>query len=242
VNKGKLKTAAKIPEFPFLGLVYEAGTTMNSILAFVRLLQFGGNGFNEEQKKYFEDISHSAEHFFEVIEFLTDIIKMQQNALEVYRTNTEIQLFIHRLFTNTPAFAFRRRVEYSCDIQPDIGEIEVDQNKMTKILKELVENMIRFTEQDHRAGIHAMRENGDVRIRVWNDSAPLTREIIDQLFLPQIHNSYTPFTEPVQGKIDMGFLLAQRIIELHRGTLSVENGTPKGTTVTITLPASGTGI
>lgn len=56
INKGKLKTAVKIPEFPFLGLVYEAGTTMNSILAFVRLLQFGGNGFNEEQKKSTEFI------------------------------------------------------------------------------------------------------------------------------------------------------------------------------------------
>jgi signal transduction histidine kinase len=226
-------------KLPLLSLIYEAGTTMNSILAFIRLLQFGGNGFNEEQKKYFENIAGGAAHFFEIVEFLTNIVKLQQDSLEINRANTNVQLFLQRLLADAPAFAFRRRIGYFSDIQPDIGEIEIDQNKMKKIIHDLVENMIMYTEQDHRVGIQAVRQNGEVQIQVWNDSAPLGKGFINQLFLPQIHNSYTTSSGETLDTVEIGFALARKIAELHRGSLSVENGTPKGTAVTITLPAGG---
>lgn len=226
-------------KLPLLSLIYEAGTTMNSILAFIRLLQFGGNGFNEEQKKYFENIAGGAAHFFEIVEFLTNIVKLQQNSLQINRANTNVQLFLQRLLADAPAFAFRRRIGYFSDIQPDIGEIELDQNKMKKIIHDLVENMIMYTEQDHRVGIQAVRQNGEVQIQVWNDSAPLGKGFINQLFLPQIHNSYTTSSGETLDTVEIGFALARKIVELHRGSLSVENGTLKGTAVTITLPAGG---
>jgi len=59
--------------------------------------------------------------------------------------------------------------------------------------------------------------------------------------LPQLWEPF--FTTKPEGKgTGLGLALCRRIVEEHRGTIEIETGPGKGTTVRITLPATDEGV
>jgi signal transduction histidine kinase len=70
--------------------------------------------------------------------------------------------------------------------------------------------------------------NGAWRCRLHNDGAAIPPEVLPRVF--EIFFSTKP------GGTGIGLPLCQRIIEEHRGTITLENAPEGGTTVTIVLP------
>jgi signal transduction histidine kinase len=71
--------------------------------------------------------------------------------------------------------------------------------------------------------------NAGWRCRLTNGGAPIPAEMLPRVF--------EPFLSTKPGSSGVGLALAQRIVEEHQGTITIESSAEKGTTVAVSVPS-----
>lgn len=97
----------------------------------------------------------------------------------------------------------------------------------------LMENGGKFA-PDHRVGVRLTVEPGLFVVGIHNEGPPIEAGELPEIFKPFRRGSNGM---AVAGH-GIGLSLTQRIVQLHRGRLTVESGTERGTTFTLFLPQS----
>jgi len=117
------------------------------------------------------------------------------------------------------------------DVDQSIPELELDPVRIHQVLSNLVDNAIRYTPRDGSVRIAARRRNGEVEIDVADDGSGLSPELRETLFDRFAKSSDSPGS-------GLGLAIAKAIVEAHRGHIRAEAGTPRGTTIVVTLPGA----
>ena len=73
--------------------------------------------------------------------------------------------------------------------------------------------------------------NGEWRCRLRNDGPPIPADVLPHVF--------EMFVSTKPGSTGLGLALCQRIVDEHRGSVSIESSASAGTTLTIVLPSAG---
>jgi two-component system, NtrC family, sensor kinase len=92
--------------------------------------------------------------------------------------------------------------------------------------------------------VHAMPDGGALEIRTSNQDEEVRVAISDTgcgIESEVLGHIFEPGFTTKQGRIGMGLglLISRRIVEYHRGAISVESEPGAGTTFTVTLPVTG---
>jgi signal transduction histidine kinase len=108
----------------------------------------------------------------------------------------------------------------------------LDQDKMIRVLKNLVENAIESvdTKSNGRIRVLARAKDGELSLSVADNGRGIPEEIREYLF--------EPFAAPPGGKegSGLGAAIAKSVVEAHNGRLTYASETGKGTTFTIRIP------
>lgn len=104
-----------------------------------------------------------------------------------------------------------------------------------RALRNLIDNAVAYGE---RARLSVSRENGDVLVKVEDDgpgmSAEALRSAADPFYRGDTSRNRTT------GGAGLGITLADAIAKAHGGSLSLENRSPHGLSVTIRMPTAAT--
>ena len=102
------------------------------------------------------------------------------------------------------------------------------------ILRNLVNNALKFTPEGGQVTISAERDKQMVKIRVSDTGVGIPKEKMDSLFRLQDKKS-TYGTSGEKG-LGLGLQLVHEFIEMNGGSIEVESETGKGTTFVVSLP------
>ena len=111
-----------------------------------------------------------------------------------------------------------------------LGEtwFRVDDSKMMRIFINLIKNAIDAMPEQGTLEITSRQTKGTVEINFSDTGIGIPDEILPKIFSPL-------FTTKAQG-MGFGLAICKRIIESHKGTITVKTAMNKGTTFTINLP------
>ena len=109
----------------------------------------------------------------------------------------------------------------------DRGQVEI-------VIRNLVNNAIKFTQTGGTITLSATENNDTVQITVADNGVGMTREQLDKLFTPAAGGS-TYGTGGERG-IGLGLLLCYEFIKANNGTLTAASEVGKGSIFTVTLP------
>jgi signal transduction histidine kinase len=115
---------------------------------------------------------------------------------------------------------------------------DVDPDRMRTVVRNLVENALKYSLPDSHPVELAATQNGNrVMIRVTDDGPGVPEADIPNLFEPffRIDRSRSKKT----GGYGLGLSISKRIVEAHGGTLAVENNSTRGASFVVTLPKAG---
>ena len=104
----------------------------------------------------------------------------------------------------------------------------VDVEKMKRVFVNLIQNAFDAMPGGGALTIMSKESNGNLEIRFRDTGVGMTEEIMEKIWGPF-------FTTKAKG-MGFGLAICRRIVEAHRGSISVESTVRKGTTFTITLP------
>jgi signal transduction histidine kinase len=147
---------------------------------------------------------------------------------------TDLGEFIREVCPSLETFARSRNVDLVCEEPTSPVAVEIDVTMLRRVLDNLVHNAVEAIErgggEDGRIRIVARRPASGslVAIRITDSGPGIEAEDVEDIFAPY----YT--TRP--DGTGLGLAIVKKIVLEHRGTLSVEETGPGGTTFVIELP------
>ena len=234
--------AANIAKSQFLAnMSHELRTPLNAIIGFSEALELGMAGpLQPRQAEYAGLIHQSGEHLHNVINDILDLAKVDAGKLELHEeTAIDPRSVVDACVTLMRSHAVAGSVALSVDAEPRLPQLRADPTRLKQILLNLVSNAIKFTEAGGEVVV-AVRpaDDGSIAFVVRDTGLGMTEREIATALEPfgQVDGSHTRRHEGT----GLGLPLAQRLAELHGGSLVVKSVKGRGTTVTVTLPSERT--
>lgn len=113
------------------------------------------------------------------------------------------------------------------------SRIWADRDKITQVINNLLSNSLKFTDKNGLITIGIEQNNKNVIISVKDTGVGIEKAHLDSIFdkFKQVGKSLSQ-----KKGTGLGLTISKEIIDLHRGTISVQSELGKGSTFTITLP------
>jgi signal transduction histidine kinase len=129
--------------------------------------------------------------------------------------------------------ASQKTIKLSNEIDKNLL-VNADKNMIGLVLRNLISNGIKFTNEGGFIKITALQNDIRTEIIVSDNGVGLTQEDIDKLFRIDIHHS-TAGTNNEMGT-GLGLILCKEIIEKHSGEIRIESKPNQETKIIFTIP------
>ncbi|MEU5881451.1 ATP-binding protein [Spirillospora sp. NPDC047279] len=208
---------------------HELRTPVNSVIGLARLLLDGSaEPLSTEQHQQVELIADSGQTLLSLVNELLDFAKAERGALVPEPAETDLRAVLGQATAQLVPVAAESGITLDIDA-PGSVRLVTDEVMLTRILRNLVGNAIKFTAE------------GGVRVTVRAEADGLVVEVADTGVGIAPEHQQRVFEEFYQtpgtrGGTGLGLPYALRLARLLGGDLALESTPGEGTTVTLWLP------
>ncbi|HKJ06519.1 MAG TPA: PAS domain S-box protein [Flavobacteriaceae bacterium] len=213
---------------------HEIRTPMNGIIGFSELLD-NPNLSDEERKSYSNIIQSSSHQLLRVIDDILEISTLETKQEKLVETEFCLNCFLEELFSifNLKAKDSNINLYLKKELSDDQSYIISDKIKLNKILSNLLENALKFTNKGSIEFGYLVKDSNlifyvkDTGIGIL----PKNHEIIFERFSQgdkEIKNKY--------GGLGLGLSICQENVKLLNGSIVLESEKGKGSTFYISIP------
>jgi signal transduction histidine kinase len=127
---------------------------------------------------------------------------------------------------------FHRETDLTLEITP--ADLPISQDHLKKIVEELVDNALKFSDSGTAVKISTTTENGSFRLSVTDHGRGMSTEQIAKI---GAHMQFERQFYEQQGA-GLGLFIAKRLTELYGGRLTIESSLGQETIVRFSLPVA----
>lgn len=213
---------------------HELRTPITPLKAQLQMLQqeyFGK--LTDKQKESIDIILRNAERLNKIIEDFLEISRIEAARLKFVFRNTDLRDTIKETITFMEGFAKEKNITLMVTTG-ELPVIEVDPDRISQVLRNLVHNAIKFSPANSSIEIHAEVQNEYVRVSVKDQGTGLSSEDQIRVFEPfyQVEGSLNR----KYGGTGLGLTICRGITEAQKGKIWVESKSGSGSTFYFTVP------
>ena len=223
----------------FLSLMsHKLRTPLNVITQSASILQKENicGPLNDKQKKYMESVLRQARLLTNLIDGLLKFTEMNSMKLDLQKEEIVLCDYLP-LFVNPMIEGIKdKKIELKIDC-PDKGyRILINKSHMDMILRNLVENAIKFNDKEViKIIISVTKSAHELAISINDNGRGIPAEDQGKIF-EKFYQIEKFFTGNVEGA-GLGLALVKRLVSIYGGQIDLESEIGKGATFTFTLPA-----
>ncbi|GIH98581.1 ATP-binding response regulator [Planobispora takensis] len=215
---------------------HELRTPLNSIIGLVRLLVGpGGEPLGPEQLHQVQLIGASAETLLALVTELLDMAKAESGRLDPQASRVDLIALSERLGMTLRPTSGIEQVTLSVQVSEHAAEMVVDEGMLTKILRNLLSNALKFTEVGEvKLEVSSDGANDEVVFVVTDTGIGIPEEHMESVF-----EEFYQVPGPIQARAKgtgLGLPYARRLAEAMDGTLQLSATPSGGTTAVLRLP------
>jgi signal transduction histidine kinase/DNA-binding response OmpR family regulator len=215
---------------------HEFRTPLHSVRALSRLLLDRVDGeLGTEQEKQVSLIAKAAEDLTSLVDDLLDLAKIEAGKIDVRATEFSVANLFSALRGMLRPLLPGENLKLVFDEPPASLVLITDEGKVSQILRNLISNAIKFTEQGEvRVYAEVCGDGRLVRFGVDDTGVGISPE--DQV---QIFEEFTQVPNRLQGRVKgtgLGLPLCRRLADLLGGDVRVQSELGVGSKFTATIP------
>ncbi len=175
-------------------------------------------------------ISSETERLSQMVEELLDFSRIQDGRLYLQKAKMDIlaelgeTVLIYQERAKTLGITLNY---YEPEMLPFIYG---DRNRLRQVFINIVDNAIKYSDKGDTVSVEAYQENGNIVISVSDTGIGISKED-----LPKVKQKFFKSNQTRRGS-GIGLAVADEIISMHGGTLSIRSEENVGTTVVMELP------
>ncbi len=234
----QLRKASELKSRFLSHMSHEFRTPLNSVLALSRLLLDRVDGeLTPEQERQIGYIRRSAEGLLELVNDLLDLSKVEAGKVDVKSTRFAVSGLFGALRGALRPLLTSSSVELNFDRPDDVPELLTDEAKVAQILRNLISNALKFTEQGEvRVSARHDVEKGVVIFSVRDTGIGIPQEQQERIF-EEFSQVDTRLQKKVKGT-GLGLPLSRSLARLIGGDIRVESVVDQGSVFTLVIPIS----
>lgn len=208
------------------------------ILAEKNTLQFFLKGtfgeISDKQKEALENMQESNKDLLNLVNTLLDVYKSDAVPAEPQKEPVDIKALITDCLNEISYLAVKNSHTLENNIKDEIPVVNIDKNEIKRVVLNLLNNAISYTQQGGITSISNEINNTEVIIKIKDNGKGISEADIDKVF-DRYFSKDIKFRKVGTG---LGLYLSKQIIENHNGKIWAESVLDKGTTFSFSLPLS----
>jgi signal transduction histidine kinase len=229
----ELETANRVKSEFVASMSHELRTPLNHIIGYNDLVLDGTFGdLNADQADALERVQRSSRELLGMIDAVLNLCRLESGALEVESVRTDVAAVFSDVASETGARA-RSNPELAVrwELEPELPAIHTDPVKLKMVVRNLVENAIKFTRKGE-VRVHAAPAPGGLEISVTDTGMGIDPASRDAIFEPFRKLETASFHEGV----GLGLYIVRRLTDLCGGALELESEVGRGSCFRVRLP------
>ena len=174
------------------------------------------------------------EHLNNLVSQFLDLQKIDEGVVPLCVKETNISLLLEDICERFRPVAENQQIEFHlvCESSDMIGYL--DEDKVVKIIGNLVSNAIKFNSKGGRVTVFAAQVNDKIEFAVEDTGWGISPDDITRIFERYYQNN----RQKNQG-MGIGLSLVNQLVRLHKGSISVKSDPDGGQTLfTVRIPVS----
>ncbi len=219
----------------FANISHELRTPLTLLLAPLETLMHHFNrSFDEETRGVLQTMHANGMRLLKLINDLLDLVRLESGRMEVKHEPLEVVDFIKGLASAARQVADDKRLKLETYVDPQLGAVLADRDKLEKILLNLTFNALKFTPAGGRVELRAEKQSEEFVIVVSDTGMGISEKNLPFIF-DRFWQADGSSKRKYQG-VGIGLALVKELAEIQGGSVVVESQEGKGTKFIIRLP------
>jgi signal transduction histidine kinase len=218
---------------------HEFRTPLTVVKDYISLVREGMVGeVNEEQRRMLDVAAVRANDLNNMVDDMLDISRLQSGLLGVWRRRGQIADIIADVVPALAQKAAVKEIAFEVDAAHDIPDIYCDNDKVARVIINLVTNAMKFCGEPGqvRLWIRAEPANDQIVIGVTDNGPGIPADQLELLFrrFKQLKGNFKSSTKG----FGLGLNIAKELVGLNLGEIRVESVVGQGSTFSFTVPTA----
>ena len=236
----ELKENNKSKDKLFSIISHDLKGPFNSLLGFSEILTNEYETLtSEEIKEYISILHESSKLLYSMTNNLLQFSRFQMGKIEFKPQKIIFNKLVSAVISMLKGNAIKKQISINVEIPPNL-ELMADEEMISSVIQNLVNNSIKFTETGGDITISAEskheEENYFIEIMVSDTGVGMSQAELDKLESAELFS--TPGTEKEYGT-GLGLNLVKEFLEKHGGKLIIQSEKNVGSTFIARLPITG---
>ncbi|MBC8029236.1 MAG: PAS domain S-box protein [Pyrinomonadaceae bacterium] len=215
-------------------LSHELRTPLNAVIGWSRMLG-SGRLDSEGSKHALEVVERNAWAQKQIIEDILDVSRVITGKLQLNLSPVDLVAVVDAALDAVRPAMEAKEIKIDTVIDASLRMVSGDPDRLQQVIWNILSNAAKFTPSGGRVEIAVSQTASHVQIQV-TDSGPG----INPAFLPHVFERFRQAdgsTTRTHGGLGLGLAIVRHLVELHGGTIEVENrGIAKGAIFKVRLP------
>ena len=207
---------------------------LNALLGFSELISGNSRDYtSEEIQRYSKIINEAAKNIHLLIENLLEWSRPQSGNIDYHPERTDLMPMVTEIFKVFEIHADKKGVNMVSEIPEDVS-VYADRNLLSTILRNLINNAVKFTPNGGQVRIFCEQSKSEITIFVEDTGIGMSETQMDNLF--RLDSNITmPGTSEEKGT-GLGLILCKEFVDMHKGKIWASSKPKEGSTFSFTLP------
>jgi len=229
----KLMELDQIKSRFFANISHELRTPLTLLLAPLESLLRRFN-LEPDTKDLLVTMHSNGMRLLKLINDLLDLVRLESGRMEVKREPLEVAGFVKGLASAARQVADDKRLRLETVVDPALGTVLGDSDKLEKIVLNLLFNALKFTPAGGRVELRAEKQGEEFVLTVADTGMGISEKNLPHVF-DRFWQADGSSKRKYQG-VGIGLALVKELVEIQGGKVIVQSQEGKGTTFTVTLP------
>jgi PAS domain S-box-containing protein len=210
---------------------HELKSPVTPIKGYLELIISDKNA-NEQTKNWAKISLRNTERLLKLINDILDVSRLDTDTMRFEMEKLDIVEFLDEIVEDMRAPIENKNLKFIAEIPRDLPNILGDKNRLSQVLKNLIVNSIKFTDNGS-INIKAEKKEKYLTINVTDTGIGISQDEIKKLF-NKFYQAYTGNDRKNEGT-GLGLFICKEIIKKHNGEIGVESKLSEGSTFYIKL-------
>jgi signal transduction histidine kinase len=217
----------------FANISHELRTPLTLLLAPLESLLRRFN-LEPDTKDLLVTMHSNGMRLLKLINDLLDLVRLESGRMEIKHEPLAVGEFVKGLASAARQVADDKRLRLEIHVDPLLGAVLGDRDKLEKIVLNLVFNALKFTPAGGRVELRAEKVGEAFVLTVADTGMGISEKNLPHVF-DRFWQADGSSKRKYQG-VGIGLALVKELVEIQGGKVTVQSQEGKGTTFTVSLP------
>ena len=214
---------------------HELRTPLSLIRLYAETLEMGRLKAPEKYQEYYQIIRKESERLTALINNILDFSRIEAGRKEYDFRETDLRELVRNTIDS-----YRYQIEqngFTLEEKIDpVPPVRVDREAIARSLVNLVNNALKYSQDQKFIGVNLYRYNGSVKLEVIDHGIGIPANEQNKIF-EKFYRVGDPLVHNTKGS-GLGLSLVRHIVHAHGGEVSVDSTPGRGSKFTIALPVT----